>query len=252
MRKPENQLDKKLMENQTGKKIFLSYSSKSKEETKKLASALEKMKHEVWFDKKLCGGQDWWDEICRNIVECELFIFVLDKNSQQSEACDIQWRYAVKLGSAILPVKIANDVSEKILPTQLAKCQIFDYSERGVASFLDLEKQIRDIPLPVKLPTLPPQPPAPDTDETAKQKNNKITSQRTIELTSHSKAETFGSGCAGAVFGSLFGLLGGAYLVGAIISVGPSTNWLILVMICIAMVIGGALGAWLAIFIQRL
>ena len=240
------------MENENTRKIFLSYSSKSKEETKALARDLEDMGHEVWFDENFSGGQIWWDEICKNIRECEIFIFVLDRNSQLSDACEVEWQYALKLGSAILPVKIANDVSEKILPTQLAKCQIFDYSDRGIESNVDLEKQIRDIPLPVKLPTLPPQPPAPDTDETAKQKNSQITSQGTIELTSHSKAETFGSGCAGAVFGSLFGLLGGAYLVGAIVSVGPSTNWLILVMICIAMVIGGALGAWLAIFIQRL
>ena len=148
------------MENE--KQIFLSYSSNSKEQTSKLAKDLERMGHGVWFDQTLSGGQDWWNEICRNIRKCELFIFVLDKNSQRSHACEVEWRYALELGSKILPVKIADDVSEKILPEALARCQIFDYSNRDIDSLFELRKQIYDIPLPGELPDpLPPQPPAP-------------------------------------------------------------------------------------------
>ena len=150
------------MENENGKQIFLSYSSNSKEQTSKLAERLKRMGHEVWFDQALSGGQIWWDEICVNIRDCDLFIFVLDKNSQLSDACEVEWRYAIELGREILPVKIANDVAEKILPTALAKCQIFDYSNPNIESSLDLAKQIKEIPLPGDLPTpLPPQPPAP-------------------------------------------------------------------------------------------
>ena len=150
------------MKNEKGKQIFLSYSSNSKEQTSKLAELLKRMGHEVWFDQALSGGQIWWDEICVNIRDCDLFIFVLDKNSQLSDACEVEWRYAIELGREILPVKIANDVAEKILPTALAKCQIFDYSNPNIESSLDLAKQIKEIPLPGDLPTpLPPQPPAP-------------------------------------------------------------------------------------------
>ena len=95
------------MENDNGKQIFLCYSGKSKEQTSILAEDLENMGHEVWFDQDLSGGQVWWDEICKNIRECELFIFVLDKHSQRSHACEVAWRYAVALGVKILPVKIA-------------------------------------------------------------------------------------------------------------------------------------------------
>ena len=150
------------MKNEKGKQIFLSYSSNSKEQTSKLAELLKRMGHEVWFDQALSGGQIWWDEICVNIRDCDLFIFVLDKNSQLSDACEVEWRYAIELGCEILPVKIANDVAEKILPTALAKCQIFDYSNPNIESSLDLAKQIKEIPLPEDWPNpLPPQPPAP-------------------------------------------------------------------------------------------
>ena len=150
------------MVNENGKRIFLSYSSKSKQQTSTLAENLKSVGHEVWFDENLSGGQIWWDEICKNIRECEIFIFVLDRNSQLSDACEVEWQYALKLDAKILPVGIAGDVSEKILPEELANCQIFHYSERDVESFLDLKEQINNFPLRGELPDpLPPQPPAP-------------------------------------------------------------------------------------------
>jgi hypothetical protein len=150
------------MKNQVGKKIFLSYSSKSREETKALARDLKRMGHEVWFDQDLSGGQVWWDSICENIKHCGLFIFVLDNHSQNSNACESEWRYALALNAKILPIKIANNVSEKLLPTALIECQIFDYSKRDPDTFHELERQINDIPLPGDWPDpLPPQPRAP-------------------------------------------------------------------------------------------
>ena len=147
------------MENQGTKKIFLSY-SQSTEKNEKLADDLEEMGHDVWLGQELSQGK--WDENCRNIEDCELFIFALDKNSQHSEVCEIEWRYAAELESAILIVNVANDVSERILPAQLANFQTFDYCDYGIESFHDLKKLIGDIPLPGDLPNpLPNLPKAP-------------------------------------------------------------------------------------------
>ena len=147
------------MENQGTKKIFLSY-SQSTEKNEKLADDLEEMGHDIWLGQELSQGK--WDENCRNIEDCELFIFALDKNSQHSEVCEIEWRYAAELESAILIVNVANDVSERILPAQLANFQTFDYCDYGIESFHDLKKLIGDIPLPGDLPNpLPNLPKAP-------------------------------------------------------------------------------------------
>jgi hypothetical protein len=40
-------------------KIFISYSSKNKDKVQDIASDLNDLDHDVWFDNELTGGQKW-------------------------------------------------------------------------------------------------------------------------------------------------------------------------------------------------
>ena len=67
------------------------------------------------FRTSMSGGQAWWDQICEWIEECDIFVFALDENSLDSNACEIEWGYTDKLGKPILPVKISKNVSTTLI-----------------------------------------------------------------------------------------------------------------------------------------
>jgi hypothetical protein len=43
--------------------------------------------HEVRVDSELAGGQVWWDEICKQIRECSLFLLAVTPRLIRSDAC---------------------------------------------------------------------------------------------------------------------------------------------------------------------
>ena len=63
--------------------VFITYTRKRKEFVGGLAKDMKGFGHEVWFDRELTGGQDWWNEIlkCReefkdcidSIAECKSY-----------------------------------------------------------------------------------------------------------------------------------------------------------------------------------
>ena len=97
------------------KRLFISYSHISKPTVEDIADAIERNGYIVWFDQELSGGQAWWDQICEWIEECDIFVFALDENSLDSNACEIEWGYTDKLGKPILPVKISKNVSTTLI-----------------------------------------------------------------------------------------------------------------------------------------
>lgn len=140
-------------------KIFISYTRSYEEPVKILSDDIEAMGHTVWFDKKLCGGQQWWDEIVGAIQSCEIFVVYISPDTLSSIACKLEWGYARALGIPILPVIGEGGVSPNLLPPELSIIQFIDYRNRDNSTLLSLVKALNGIKTPSSLPDPLPEPP---------------------------------------------------------------------------------------------
>jgi formylglycine-generating enzyme required for sulfatase activity len=143
--------------------IFISYSTKDRPLVADLAEDLKALDHDVWFDPELVrnGGQKWWDNILRNVRECDLFVFALTPQSLTSEACEREYGYAYSLGKNILPIMLA-DVDIPTLPPELQELQFVNYTERSKRQLAALAASLNKLPVPRPLPDpMPDQPKTP-------------------------------------------------------------------------------------------
>ena len=101
-------------------KIFVSYSRADKPNILELVQALKI--HDVWFDDRLNVGQEWWNEIERQIAASHCFMYVLSPESLASEYCQKEWTVARRLGKPIAPVLLKSTP----VPDDLNKLQIID------------------------------------------------------------------------------------------------------------------------------
>lgn len=104
--------------------LFASYSRLDKPYCLQILSTLEV--HEVWFDHRLYGGQQWWKEILRRLEWCEGFIYFLSPESIASEYCRKEYNIARGLGKHIFPVLIHDQTP---LPSDLRELHYVDLSK---------------------------------------------------------------------------------------------------------------------------
>ena len=141
--------------------IFISYSRKNRTLVEKFADDLKAMGHNVWFDVDISGGQEWWSAILKKIRECDLFIFALTNHSLNSEACKLEYEYALDLKKQFLPVSLA-DVNKDLLPVRIKPYQILDYQNMDKLQLLKLIKSLHQFSALQSLPDpLPPEPSIP-------------------------------------------------------------------------------------------
>ena len=57
--------------------VFISHSSRDGGAVGTLVDHIEAANESVWLDKKLSGGQAWWDEILSQIRSCTVFVVAL-------------------------------------------------------------------------------------------------------------------------------------------------------------------------------
>jgi len=141
-------------------RIFMSYNRESETMARSLVEDLESMGHTAWFDQDLSGGQAWWHQILATIRESDVFLFVMDPHSLNSNACKKELNYAADLGKPVLPVLVADGVSMALLPPELTEIQFIDYRKQDRATALSLAKALNSLPAPKPLPD--PLPPLPD------------------------------------------------------------------------------------------
>jgi formylglycine-generating enzyme required for sulfatase activity len=86
--------------------IFISYSRKDRDFVDKLAPKLRRMygMGSVWYDEQIHGGVDWWAMIEAEIARADLFIYIISDDSMISPYCRAEFREALRLRKAILPV----------------------------------------------------------------------------------------------------------------------------------------------------
>jgi WD40 repeat protein len=91
--------------------VFISYSRKDKEFVRKLHSALQQSKREIWIDwEDIPPTADWRAEIRAGIEAAEAFAFVVSPDSVASKVCGEEIDYAVKCNKRLIPL-VCRDVS---------------------------------------------------------------------------------------------------------------------------------------------
>jgi hypothetical protein len=60
----------------------------------------------IWYDDQLLGGDKWWDEILKQIAQCDIFIYLLSNDSVSSPYCQAEFAEARRLQKQIITVQI--------------------------------------------------------------------------------------------------------------------------------------------------
>lgn len=113
---------------------------------------------DVWLDSELAGGQVWWDKILYQIRSCDVLIAAVSKDSLNSDACRRERSYAASLGKSVLPLAIET-VPTALLPSDIARLQIIDYTQPGDAAAFQLVGAVLSLPPMQPLPSPLPVPP---------------------------------------------------------------------------------------------
>lgn len=107
-------------------KLFISYSRAQVEEVKDISEFLGYLDYKCWFDHKLGAGTEWWNEILKQIRECDIFLFVLSKESNRSQACMAELTYAEGLGKYMMGLRV-DDLSSSFMPPALKDNNLTSY-----------------------------------------------------------------------------------------------------------------------------
>lgn len=105
-------------------RIFISYSRVDRSFVDQVIQYLERVFEDVWFDKRLLGGQDWWKEILEQIKLCDVFIYLISRESVESTYCQAEFKEAQRLKKPILPICIRTQ--PVVIPEELRDLQIVD------------------------------------------------------------------------------------------------------------------------------
>lgn len=141
-------------------KLFVSYSSRNRDQVKLIADDLSILGHEVWYDQKLTGGQEWWDSILDHILSCDVFLFVLTSEWLNSDPCKLEFDYAVQLKKHRLPIQASLIENYRTLPYEVQRLQIVNYMTPDKNSLRALANALTGFHLPNPIPDPLPQRPA--------------------------------------------------------------------------------------------
>jgi ABC-type nitrate/sulfonate/bicarbonate transport system substrate-binding protein len=134
-------------------RVFISYARQNRPDIDQLVEHLTVLGCDVWVDKALHGGQDWWEEILRRIADCDIFIAIISREALNSVACRREFDWAEALGKPVLPVAV--QPPPKALPRRFVRRHIIDYSSPA-------DRDRAALTLAGGIATLPESPPPPD------------------------------------------------------------------------------------------
>lgn len=120
-------------------RIFISYSHEDTVITKRLNELLSESFDHIWYDKELAGGEDWWSRIVNEIEQCNHFIFLISRDSLDSEFCRRELAEAQQHNKHIIPVRIRNKTQ---IPKNMAEHVIDMFQEITVEGLNQIYKSI--------------------------------------------------------------------------------------------------------------
>ncbi|MBZ0286194.1 MAG: toll/interleukin-1 receptor domain-containing protein, partial [Anaerolineae bacterium] len=136
-------------------RLFISYARVDKYYCTQIVDILDV--HDVWYDHRLHAGQQWWDEIEKELKWCEGLVYLLSPDSVSSEYCQRELGIAQSLGKHIFPVLIQGRTQ---MPESLKHIQYADLSNglttEGVKALLNsiyvAERQANRVAAPAMMP----------------------------------------------------------------------------------------------------
>src|SRR5579884_2993551 len=103
--------------------IFISYSSKDREQAEQLAERLTSAGHSCWIDRQgITGAEQWATEIVEGIKACSTFAVLLSERSVASEHVLRELSLAIEKRKRVLPI----DLEAVVLPSS------FEYPLAGL------------------------------------------------------------------------------------------------------------------------
>jgi TIR domain/Protein of unknown function (DUF2510) len=141
--------------------LFCSYAREDREGVRALLDGVRHLRHQVWVDERLSGGQAWWDEILAQLRKCDAMLIAVSPALLESQASALERQYGSLVGKPLLPV-IIRPVLAELLPPDLAPLQAIDYTAPGPNAAFELAGALYSLPparpLPDPLPDPPPVP----------------------------------------------------------------------------------------------
>lgn len=142
--------------------VFLSYCRADSQRVQRLAEDIRALGYSPWLDQEIGGGQDWWDEILRQIRGADIVVIALSAAALESVACLREYEYAAALGKAILPVSVDANFVPALMPASLAALQVVTWKPDNARAALHLSRAFMNMAASRSLPSvLPTPPPAP-------------------------------------------------------------------------------------------
>jgi hypothetical protein len=141
--------------------LFCSYAREDREGVRVLLDGVRHLRHQVWVDERLSGGQAWLDEILAQIRGCDAMLIAISPALLESQVSALERQYGARVGKPMLPVMI-RPVLADLLPPDLAPLQCIDYTQPGPKAAFELAGALYGLPpagpLPDPLPDPPPVP----------------------------------------------------------------------------------------------
>ena len=132
--------------------IFLSYSHSDGDFVELIEPRIARIFGEgvLWYDRRpdgLRGGQIWWNEIRRQIQECQIFLFLLSDESAKSKWCTKELEEAVSLNKTLIPVLLETysskgypDIYSENIQRKLEEIQFVDLRGKSRFKYDDLSE----------------------------------------------------------------------------------------------------------------
>lgn len=139
----------------TQRRTFLSYARANKDFALRLAKELKSEGFAVWLDQlDIPLGARWDVEVEKALIECEIFMIIITKDSIASENVLDEIGYAIDSGKRFLPVLL----EKTNIPLRLRRFQYVDFTSKsfdeGVETAKELLRSLNAQP-PIPRPELP-------------------------------------------------------------------------------------------------
>lgn len=111
--------------------IFISYSRKDSDFSRRLNQDLQLTGKTTWFDQEsIASSVDFQKEIFKGIEAADNFLFIISENSIKSPYCIDEVKYAATLGKRFIPILYNKPDQEELIPEQLNGFQWIDFDEK--------------------------------------------------------------------------------------------------------------------------
>ncbi len=122
--------------------VFICYSRKDQNLALQFKEILRKAGKDVWIDlEDLPASSIWRTEIQNAITESIAFVYLVSRNSLESEYCQKEFKFANELNKRIFPILLPG-ITDKDVPEIVSSRQWLTWGE---SNKFDINKLIRDI-----------------------------------------------------------------------------------------------------------